>query len=289
MFIDESAELERLRQRGLDVERGIAICERLSSDWKFNVRGLLAGATNCLVAIGMDSEGREVVLRVPLSQDELVSGYHAQLAFSGRGGAPIFAHEAETGSTLMARLLPGTMLLDVGKSPAREVVACCTVIRKLDQPSIPEAVAVEDWYEPFLAVNEAEGIPSEMLLDAQRTASQLLSSTERPRLLHGDLHHFNLLLHGDEWFAIDPHGVNGDPAMEPAAFLRNPSASILDQANPVGLMDIRIRTFAECLGISATRIWQWGVAHNVLSAWWDPPKDRAPTIEVVRAIIQAKP
>jgi len=40
-------------------------------------------------------------------------------------------------------------------------------------------------------------------------------------VLHGDLHHFNILSSGDRWLAIDPKGIIGEPEFEPAAYLEN--------------------------------------------------------------------
>jgi streptomycin 6-kinase len=89
--------------------------------------------------------------------------------------------------------------------------------------------------------------------------------------------------------AIDPKGVLGEPAFEPAAFLRNPYTTIYSQPDLVGLMRSRIRVFAEGLGLPAYRIWAWGVAQNTLSASWCPPEERQQPMTVVEAIRQAKP
>jgi streptomycin 6-kinase len=51
----------------------------------------------------------------------------------------------------------------------------------------------------------------------------LCSSQRYRRLLHGDLHHGNVL-HDSErgWVAIDPKGVLGEPEYEIGVALRNP-------------------------------------------------------------------
>ena len=41
---------------------------------------------------------------------------------------------------------------------------------------------------------------------------ELLASSEAPVLLHGDLHHFNILSSDRRpWVAIDPKGLSGEP------------------------------------------------------------------------------
>ncbi len=59
-------------------------------------------------------------------------------------------------------------------------------------------------------------------------AQELLLSQGEPVLLHGDLHHYNLLQHQDTWLAIDPKGVVGEREFEIGAFLRNPVCVVED-------------------------------------------------------------
>jgi streptomycin 6-kinase len=267
---------------------GLRIAEELIRRWQLSFTETIPGANYCLVFGVKDAEDRERVLRVPLSAEERGSGYYAQLAFSGSGGVTVYRHDEPTGSTLMTRLRPGAMLSDAGLDAKTEVEICCGVIRSLDCGATQGAAKIADWYMPFFAVNETEGIPRDLLHQAQSIADRLLATTAKGVLLHGDLHHFNLLSHGNEWFAIDPKGVIGDPALEPAAFIRNPCTTIRQVKDLPALMRTRIQCFAEGLGLPTGRIWEWAFAHNVLSAWWDDPAERWKTIEVVEAILEAK-
>jgi streptomycin 6-kinase len=50
---------------------------------------------------------------------------------------------------------------------------------------------------------------------AEALFAELLASTQQEMLLHGDLHHTNILTAGRQpWLAIDPKGVIGEPAYE---------------------------------------------------------------------------
>ena len=51
-------------------------------------------------------------------------------------------------------------------------------------------------------------------------------------VLHGDLHHDNVLRHGDGWVVIDPHGYVGDAAVEPATMLYNPIPYVFAMDDP---------------------------------------------------------
>ena len=84
-------------------------------------------------------------------------------------------------------------------------------------------------------------------------------------MLHGDLHHFNLLrseAHG--WLAIDAKGVVGEPAYETGALLRNPKGERLT----LPVLRRRADRLTEALGLDVTRVYGWAYSQAVLSAAW---------------------
>jgi streptomycin 6-kinase len=84
-----------------------------------------------------------------------------------------------------------------------------------------------------------------------------------PVLLHGDLHHWNILTSEREpWLALDPKGVVGEPGYEIGPLLLNPTLQ------PGHVLARRIDQLAEELGLDRERLLGWGLAHAVLSAWW---------------------
>jgi streptomycin 6-kinase len=85
-------------------------------------------------------------------------------------------------------------------------------------------------------------------------------------ILHGDLHHFNILsAEREPWLAIDPKGVVGEAAYEAGALLRNP---LEDMSQYPHILKRRIAILSEMLDIDCQRILGWAVAQAVLSAWW---------------------
>ena len=87
-------------------------------------------------------------------------------------------------------------------------------------------------------------------------------------LLHGDLHHDNILKNGDEWLIIDPKGFIGDPAFEAAAYLCNPIPELLQETNAKQMIANRIQICSAELGIDAQRITDWLYAKSVLCWAW---------------------
>jgi streptomycin 6-kinase len=90
-----------------------------------------------------------------------------------------------------------------------------------------------------------------------------------PVLLHGDLHHHNILsAERQPWLALDPKGVIGEPAYEVGALLRNPFPQILSLPGPGRLLARRVDQLAAELDFDRQRLVGWGIAQAVLAAWW---------------------
>jgi streptomycin 6-kinase len=87
-------------------------------------------------------------------------------------------------------------------------------------------------------------------------------------LLHGDLHHGNVLRgRKEEWLAIDPHGVIGDSAWELAPFLFN-YLSRYPRDDWPAIIRRRADQFAEELSLDRERVYAWSAVRAIQSAWW---------------------
>ena len=112
-------------------------------------------------------------------------------------------------------------------------------------------------------------IPNEYLQKARKLRDQILQNAKLDVLLHGALHHDNILQNGDDcWMMIDPKGVIGERAYDLAAFMRNPMPEVLNQADATTIIHNRITRFSELLGIPAQRILDWCFVQAVLAWIW---------------------
>ncbi len=103
---------------------------------------------------------------------------------------------------------------------------------------------------------------------AQRLYGELAASQGRRVLLHGDLHHYNILEDaGRGWLAIDPKGVVGEPAFEAGALLRNPLGELRLFADSA-IIERRTAILCERLGLDRRRVLGWAFSQAVLSALW---------------------
>ncbi len=73
-------------------------------------------------------------------------------------------------------------------------------------------------------------LPRRLVERAAELLEQLSGSAERTVLVHGDLHHHNILqAQREPWLAIDPHGLIGDRGFDIGAMLYNPMTFDADQ------------------------------------------------------------
>ena len=97
---------------------------------------------------------------------------------------------------------------------------------------------------------------------------ELCASANERVVLHGDLHHDNILRSTREpWLAIDPNGIVGDPGYEVGALLFNPDPDDRDEAL-TALVPSRVEQLAEEWGMPAERVVAWGFVKAVMSEVW---------------------
>ncbi|RYG35489.1 hypothetical protein EON81_12580 [bacterium] len=259
----------------------------LLQEWGVRPTGWLPGATCSLIVVGERTE-EEVVLKAPFLPWELEASLRTMQAFSDHGGVPVLAADELSGTVLLPRLFPGTTLADSGLGEEAELEIWCRLVLSLrkargDAPPVTSYLNYHEGREVFgpLRMDLADKV--------RRLLAWLVETSPEPQLLHGDLHHYNILLHGDDWVAIDPEGMLGDPAYEAAAFLRNPIDRLVGIEDLVGLTRQRIYSISKILGDPAERIWGWAMARNLMSVPHNDPEGKHPWTRGAEALHRLGP
>jgi streptomycin 6-kinase len=238
-------------------------------DWRMVVNQTLETESS-LIGFGSRADQPVVLKVIKQPGDEWRSGEILN-AFDGKGVARVY--EYIDGAVLLERLRPGNSLVDIalggGDDEATEILA--DVIQKMSaRQLVKSSVAVEDWARSFKRYSASgdEQIPKRLVEHAGRVYMDLCSSQSNPRLLHGDLQHYNVLFDSDRgWLAIDPKGVVGEIEYEVGAVLRNPYEKPELFAQP-STIERRLRSFSSRLSLDFKRALAWGFAQAVLSAIW---------------------
>lgn len=210
---------------------------------------------------------KAVILKLGLDIDGFKREAAALMAFSGFGVVAVLIEN--NGLLLLECASPGVSLKSYFPQNDDEAInITANMIKRLHQAPIPSAHAfphIKDWLE---ALDGNLKIPEQTLQKAKKIRDQLLKTAEPDVLLHGDLHHDNVLQNGNDWMVIDPKGVIGEPAYEVAAFIRNPMPELLTHENAPNIIHNRITRLAGLLELPSQRILDWCFVQAVLSWAW---------------------
>jgi streptomycin 6-kinase len=224
------------------------------------------------VAPAVLADGTQVVLKLGVPNPELTTEILALERYGGDGAARLLASDPDRGMLLLERLQPGTMLAAL-KDDEQATEIAGTLMRRLWQPVAGEHPfhTVVDWGSRGMGQLRATfgggvGPFTPRLVELAEAQFGEAASSANNVLLHGDLHHENILAATREpWLVIDPKGIVGPRGYECGTYLRN---QLLNKADPARALARRVAQLAEILELERDEILRWGVAHNVLSAWW---------------------
>lgn len=216
--------------------------------------------------------GEAAMLKVAAHPEEQRGG--AVMAwYAGDGAARVLAHDEVA---VVLERLDGPRSLKAMALGGEDAAACrilCGTAAKLHAPRAapaPEVVVPLDrWFRALWPTAERRGDVYDL---AAGVARELLAHAEPPVVLHGDIHHGNVLDGGPRgWRAIDPKGVWGDRGYDYANLHCNP-----DAATAIAHLDRRLAIASEMSGFERGRLVRWVVAYLGLSASWTLSVDGDP-------------
>jgi streptomycin 6-kinase len=190
-------------------------------------------------------------------------------ALAGKGMVRCLAHAP--GAALMERLEPGTslaMLSECGRDEEATIalgdaIAAMSVVDGAGFPTVREWGRSFETFDP----GACAALRSAMVTKARDLHFALCDTQRDVRLLHGDLHHYNVLRDTSRgWMVIDPKGVVGELEYEVGAMLRNPRGHPALQDSVVALR--RIELVCSRLELNEQRALAWAFTQAVLSALW---------------------
>jgi streptomycin 6-kinase len=210
-------------------------------------------------------------LKVFKIEDER-SSPHVLLRYNGRGAVRVIAHDAE--AVLLERVMPGTPLSHLVRDGRDEQATCilCDVASMLHKaPLAPATPTLLDWAAAFTRYRRRAPhalLRESLLVEGEREFLDLCQTQGASVLLHGDLHHDNILFDGARgWLAIDPKGVAGEREFEMAMPLKNPHGSEAFYSQPDVLLG-RVDVMTRQLGLDRSRVLRWNFAQAMLSTLW---------------------
>ncbi len=223
---------------------------------------------------------QKAMLKIPLTPDEK-AGCRGLDWWDGIGAVRVIRSDAD--AVLLERLaddhaLKAMSLNGHDDEATRIICQVAGVLHSNRHKPLPKLISLNVWFEDLFRFADKYGGP---FPKAAEIARSLLENQTEMTVLHGDLHHDNIL-HSPErgWLAIDPKGLFGDRAFDYVNILRNPSREV---ALSEGRFIKQIGIIGEESGIEIDRLLQWAAAWSGLAAVWhlDDGTDASLTVEIL--------
>ncbi len=238
-------------------------------------------ASSRLIAVRTE-DGVRAILKVAHAEEE-ARGADLLVALDGHGAAPVLRRDDR--ALLLERATGERNLVDMVRTGSDDEATrvLCGVAgvlhrqteRVLGAPEPPELVDLETWFRRLFEHADELGPVHRA---GASLARRLLDEHRDPVVLHGDLHHGNVLDFGERgWLAIDPKGLIGDAEFDVCNVLCNPH----DLALAPGRLARQFGVVVEETGFEQRRLRDWLVAWCALSSTWfaiDDDPERADTV-----------
>jgi streptomycin 6-kinase len=214
--------------------------------------------------------GEAAMLRVTILE-EARGGDVLMSWWEGRGAARVIASDGD--AVLLERALGDRSLVDYARNGRDDEAThiICDVVADLHAPRdkpLPDLISLDRWFEALWPAAETHG----GILERSAAAARALLATPRDvGVLHGDVHHGNILDFGARgWLAIDPNRIGGERGYDYANVFCNPDMDFPDP--PVAVLPERFQRRLEIVvvrsGMERVRLLEWILAYTGLSAAW---------------------
>ncbi|VIO74128.1 aminoglycoside phosphotransferase family protein [Bradyrhizobium ivorense] len=214
--------------------------------------------------------GEPAMLKLSTERDERLGGIVMEW-WDGDGAARVLARE---GDALLLERATGSASLSEMARTGRDDEACkilCATAARLHTVRAkprPDLTPLTDWFRELWPAARTHGA---IMRRSVAAAEALLGDQREVVVLHGDLHHDNVLDFGARgWLAIDPKHLVGERGFDFANIFTNPD--LADPTRPVatvpGRFARRVDIVTEVAGMDRRRLLSWILAWTGLSAAW---------------------
>jgi streptomycin 6-kinase len=236
--------VDRLPESGFDLSAAKATALEAARTWGVELGAPFALANVSYVA----PAGRDAVVKVPWEGDD--ESLHEADALELWGGNAAVRLLRRAGRALLEeRAVPGDDISGLDEEEATAIAV--DVATRLWRPATAPFRPVEPEIHRWLDTAEAEG--STLVPLARDLLAELAPTCDW--VVHGDLHHHNILRHGTRFVAIDPKPYLAEREYDVPSFLWNPIDNRFDDKAKT---ERRIAAFVAA-GLDEARIRAWTV------------------------------
>lgn len=254
------------------------LIEGLKLSWNLSDIIPVENMTYNYVAKAKQDNTRCVVLKISCNAKLLADEIKMLQHFENNGAVKVIAYNSECSAALLQQAIPGTSLKSLYPQNVDKVMEIYVdVVRKLHRQVATENKHsytsqytyrnVKEWLATLDNITSPL-LPAELMGKAIQLKRELLNTTSEEKILHGDLHHDNIIQDRHAWRVIDPKGIVGELGFEIAAFDFIHQSELENNLDIPSLFKKRIEKFSHKSELEATRLAKWVYVRLMMSAAW---------------------
>lgn len=242
----------------------------LSEKWNFQLIHPVEDLSYHFVAIVKLPSGLAILKTAPPAAKIIVE---AEWLKAHKKSVPnIFHIDKENNAFLMEKIEPGTSLKNLVQEGYDEKATriISQVILDLQSSDTLHQMNYQHISNHIACFSFLRGhIDNTIIHRAETIFKDLCTDQSNDIIIHGDLHHDNILQNDNAWSVIDPHGYIGDPCAEVGPMIFNPLNYFPNHLSLKNILNTRLHILAEMLPFDLERIQAWAFCLTLRSAAWD--------------------
>lgn len=216
--------------------------------------------------------GAVLKIALPLKNPEIYDEARFLKLMNGKGAVRLLEINETYRAILLERLTPGKHLKEVcRKDDEKAVEITIRVMRQLlkKPPKNSAFRRLDEWFGNFFVRSQSTNFPLEFQNKTREIYKEVSSASKHKFLIHGDLHHENILSAGrGDFTAIDPKAIVGDIGYEISVFLNNHLWWLAADPNLREKLNAAVKSFSKAFEIEPQALKKWAFAQMILSVWW---------------------
>lgn len=246
-------------------------------------------STSCIYRVSHN--GAPAILKVLTELGKKIesNGASALRCFDGTGSVRLLNGNSDG---LLLEYIDGPKLSTLVKNnqDGQATKIICEVLDRLHSysDSIPKEIPdlKKQFHSLFIRARNEED--NSIFYKAAKIGEELISTETEKRLLHGDIHHTNILKSTQRgWLAIDPQPLCGERTYDLANSFFNPD-DMSELVETKERVEMLAEVYADHLQVDKKRILKFAFAHGGLSMSWqlDDGEDPARRLRITKLIEQ---
>jgi len=237
--------------------------------------------TSFLYKVGSPHGPAVLKILKPLGAEDEKGGAAALKAFGGHGAVRLLQSDRQA---QLLEFAEGPELTEMAAGRDDEASAIIANVLNALHGATPakKPATIVPLERRFRSLFERAKSGAAPYVKAAAIARRLLDTAEKPRLLHGDMHHENVRRTDRGWLAIDPKGLWGERAYDAANVLCNPHRRQEIVLAP-GRLERQAAILADVLQIDHDRLLSFTFAYAALSAVWSMEDGEDPSLALAVA------